>query len=268
MFTSPWYMKFSTASTSSYLMPFRYRRGWLCGFLLRTALKKGEQAERMTLWASSWFPSQANVTSKKSLSSLSSLKAVLTLLSNSFHLRQNFSPPPELPPADIFDSEIWSCFPVKFLPPSHLVGWHWVRYQVYDLVLLKVIKDLRISGDLSRREEQLNYRLEGGGRSGKVVGFGLRTAASPRPSMYFINLKAFTLLSNTSTKIKSCVCGWPLGLTALNLFAVRQAGYPPSSPLRNCLYWKKSLRIWGVPHLPPFTVGFHKKVFDHLIYSF
>ena len=100
MFTSPLYIKFSIASTSSYFMPFRYRSGWECGFLLRTDLKKGLQAERITLWASTCLPSQANVTSKKSLSSLSSLKAVLTLLLNSFHLRQKFS---ELPAPDILD---------------------------------------------------------------------------------------------------------------------------------------------------------------------
>merc|ERR1719361_2873735 len=48
-FTSPWYMKLRTDWRSVNLTPFRYRRGWAWGLRLSTPLKKGEQAERMTL---------------------------------------------------------------------------------------------------------------------------------------------------------------------------------------------------------------------------
>ena len=53
--------------------------------------KKGLQADKITLWACIWSSSQASVTSKKSLSSRSSLNAPLMLVSKSFHRRQNFS---------------------------------------------------------------------------------------------------------------------------------------------------------------------------------
>ena len=176
MFTSPWYIKFRTASTSSYFMPFRYRSGWLCGFLLRTPLKNGEHAERITLCASSWFPSQANVTSKKSLSSLSSLKAVLTLVSNSFHFKQNFSPPPELPPADILDLEFEAASLIKILLRSHLVYeasiCHvWV---ICNPGVLKLIKGLWIFCWPSRTEVGSVIDWKAGWRCAEMVGFGER----------------------------------------------------------------------------------------------
>merc|ERR1719447_884638 len=90
-FTSPWYMKLRTAVRSLNFTPFRYKRGWAWGLRLSTPLKKGEQAERMTLWAWICSSSQDRVTSKKSLSSLNSRKAVEMLDSKSFHRRQNFS---------------------------------------------------------------------------------------------------------------------------------------------------------------------------------
>ena len=90
-FTSPWYIKFKTAKRSVCLTFLMYKSGWACWFFFRIPLKNGEQAARITLWACTCSSSQARVTSKKSLSSLSSRKATLMLLSKSFHRRQNLS---------------------------------------------------------------------------------------------------------------------------------------------------------------------------------
>ena len=87
--TSPWYMKFKTAKRSVCLTFRMYNSGWACWFFLRTPLKNGEHAARITLWACTCWSSHASVTSKKSLSSLSSLNATLMFVSKSFHRKQN-----------------------------------------------------------------------------------------------------------------------------------------------------------------------------------
>ena len=122
--TSPWYMKLSKETRSEYLTFFRYSRGWLCLWRWKrvlkfyqnvsfkchvsldqrtksdnfsdndTHLKKGEHAARISLWAWISSSSTAIVTSNKSLSSLSSLKASLMFLSKSFHCKQKLSPGP------------------------------------------------------------------------------------------------------------------------------------------------------------------------------
>merc|ERR1719341_1264052 len=84
-------MKFSTDCMSVNSTPFRYSRGCWWGFCLRMDLKKGEQADRMSLCAWICLDPQLRVQSKKSFSSLISLKATLMLLSKSFQRRQNFS---------------------------------------------------------------------------------------------------------------------------------------------------------------------------------
>ena len=67
-------------------------RGWVCLFLFRISLKNGLEEARMTLWASTCWPSsQARVTSVKSLSPLKSPKEEITLFLKSFHCRQSFS---------------------------------------------------------------------------------------------------------------------------------------------------------------------------------
>ena len=71
--------------------PFTYNRGCWWGFLRRILWKKELQADSITLWAWICSSSHARVTSKKSLSSRSSLKALLMLCSKSFQRRQNFS---------------------------------------------------------------------------------------------------------------------------------------------------------------------------------
>jgi hypothetical protein len=57
-------------------------------------LKKGEQADKMSLCAWICLEPQLRVQSKKSFSSLISLKATLMLLSKSFQRKQNFSVDP------------------------------------------------------------------------------------------------------------------------------------------------------------------------------
>jgi len=57
-------------------------------------LKKGEQADKINLCAWICREPQLRVQSKKSFSSLISLKATLMLLSKSFHRKQNFSVDP------------------------------------------------------------------------------------------------------------------------------------------------------------------------------
>ncbi len=47
-FTSPWYIKFSTESSSLYFTPFRYSSGCWWGFRRNIWRKKGLHAERMT----------------------------------------------------------------------------------------------------------------------------------------------------------------------------------------------------------------------------
>ena len=96
-----WYIKFKTDTMSTYLTPFMYSKGCSWRFLLKTDLKKGLHADRITLWAWIWSSSHTRVTSKKSLSSLSSLNAVLMFDSKSFHLKQNFSELPILPCAKV-----------------------------------------------------------------------------------------------------------------------------------------------------------------------
>merc|ERR1719309_81779 len=84
-------MKLSTACRSLKSTPFKYRRGCWCEFCFKTVRKKGEQADRISLCAWICLEPQLRVQSKKSFSSLISLKATLMLLSKSFQRRQNFS---------------------------------------------------------------------------------------------------------------------------------------------------------------------------------
>ena len=61
-------------------------------FFLRTELKNGLHALRMTLWASiSWSSSHTRVTSEKAGSSLKPLKEEVMFCWKSFHFRHNFS---------------------------------------------------------------------------------------------------------------------------------------------------------------------------------
>ena len=69
-----------------------YIRVWGCLFLLRRFWKNGLEAAKITLWASTCFPSsQARVTSAKSASSLRFPNAPMTFSLKSFHCRQSFS---------------------------------------------------------------------------------------------------------------------------------------------------------------------------------
>ena len=63
--------------------------GCLAGFSSRRALKYGEQADRIILWALVLCPSQARVTSQNDFSSLRCLKEATMLVWKSFQRRQN-----------------------------------------------------------------------------------------------------------------------------------------------------------------------------------
>jgi len=87
--TSPAYMNSRIAVRCWNGTSLRMMMGCLAGFSSNRALKYGEQAERIILWALQLWPSQARVTSQNDFSSLRCLNDATMLVWKSFHLRQN-----------------------------------------------------------------------------------------------------------------------------------------------------------------------------------
>ena len=87
-----WYMKSRIAAKSRNFTPLIKIKGCCClGCALRSPLKNGLRAERITLRAWRLWPSHTRVTSLKSLLILSSPKDICTRFWKSFHFRQSFS---------------------------------------------------------------------------------------------------------------------------------------------------------------------------------